>query len=725
MIEELVSALPEVYQPIYRHQELSGQVSRSCEDRLKHIFRVHDALRNLLGRPIRVIDLGCAQGFFSLNLAKRGAVVHGVDFLDKNVAVCRALAEENPDLNTNFETGRIENVIDTLEPNKYDLVLGLSVFHHIVHEHGVSSVKEMLNRLASQCGVLILELALREEPLYWGPSQPETPMVLLDDLAFVHKIASHSTHLADLPRPFFIASNRYWVIDTVADEFYRWSENPHALAGGCHAGSRRYFFGQNYILKKYSFNNDNAVINKAEFKNEVNFFKNPPPDFHTPRAIFSEGNEQLEQEALIAIEKLPGRLLLELLQEGQDLDSYAIIISVLDKLVILENAGFYHNDVRTWNILVSDSGEINLIDFGSISKIAEDCVWPKNIFLSFFIFIRELLTGVVDNPVPLRTISISPFRLPSPYDNVALKLWNRPLNEWSFKLLRKALIDINPNDAYESLVDPHDAWMKAIEEAIQVQKKEHNYVNNVNIHFQKIVLETQEKARELQEQLISKQDQIRELLEQLISKQDQTRELQEQLISEQEQTRELQEQLIGEQEQTRELQEQLISEQEQTRELQVRLISEQEQAREAQEQVRESQAFAEEFHQRLLAVYASTSWRLTRPIRGIKRVLGGDMSFFKQAFAVLVLKIKILMRPWLINAIHYINRKPSVALHLKSNLARFPWLKQRLMRIVINQQPCSKISVAVPTEISNLTPRAQQIYKELQRAIELKNKGGK
>ncbi|GHX27087.1 FkbM family methyltransferase [Vibrio cholerae] len=172
-------------------------------------------------------------------------------------------------------------------------------------------------------------------------------------------------------------------------------------------------------------------------------------------------------------------------------------------------------------------------------------------------------------------------------------------------------------------------------------------------------------------------------------------------------------------------QEQMRVAQEQAREAQAQLISEQQQTRVAQELARESQSLAEEFHQRLLGVYASTSWRLTRPIRGIKRVLGGDMALFNQKLSVMILKIKIITHPWIFKVINYINRKPMVALYLKNSLARFPWLKQQLIRMITNQSLYNHISVSAPNETSNLTPRAQQIYKELQRAIELNNKGGK
>jgi len=467
MISNLVSNLPEVYQPIYGHPELSGQVSRPCQDRLEKIAQAHDALQRLLGRPLNVLDLGCAQGYFSLSLAERGASVHGVDYLDKNIAVCSALAQAHPQLKASFETGRVEDAIARLEPGQYDLVLGLSVFHHIVHEKGVEAVKGFLERAANQSGVLIVELALHEEPLYWASSQPQDLRTLLEPIAFVHEVARHETHLAPIPRPLYVASNRYWLLDGRAGQFDTWSTDPHAIAHGTHERSRRYFFSADAVLKLYRFDHSRGAHNKSEFTREKQFLQSPPPGFPVPACTVVGENKT---EGWLVMERLPGKLLLELLREGAHIDRRAVLLAVLGQLAALEAAGLYHDDVRTWNVLVAEDGAVHLIDYGSISSKKQDCVWPGNPFLAFFIFVREVATGVVDDPDPLRTVSISPYGLPQPYCTWATSLWRRSLAEWSFQLMHETLLQTPANLPDEPPQQPIEAWMKATEEAIQAQK---------------------------------------------------------------------------------------------------------------------------------------------------------------------------------------------------------------------------------------------------------------
>ncbi|WMQ73331.1 MAG: Ubiquinone biosynthesis O-methyltransferase, mitochondrial [Sodalis sp.] len=80
------------------------------------------------------MDLGCAQGFFCLSLAERGDTVKGIDLQDENISVCCALADENPQVDASF---------DAPESDQYDMAIGLSVFHHIVHRHGVARTQRL------------------------------------------------------------------------------------------------------------------------------------------------------------------------------------------------------------------------------------------------------------------------------------------------------------------------------------------------------------------------------------------------------------------------------------------------------------------------------------------------------------------------------------------------------------------------------------------------------
>ncbi len=444
----LVAALPEKYQPIFGHPELSDGCSRSCEDRLVLIRRCASQFQAILGRPLRVLDLGCAQGFFSLSLAADGHHVHGVDFLDLNVDVCQTLAKEHPAFDVAFEHATVEDVIDRLEPGDYDLVLGLSVFHHLVHARGLVSVSELCRRLSEVACVGIYELALREEPLYWAPSLPNDPAELLSSYAFIRLLSRQETHLSSISRPLFFASSRYWYVGDSAGEFTSWSAESHVHGRGTHQHSRRYYFGEGVFVKKMTLGiGGRAEINLQEFENEVSFLREPPARYPAPRLI-AELNDS--SDLFLVREMKGGRLISELIDDGVPYDADSVVSELLEQLVILEKAGLYHNDVRCWNVVMSPEGRAILIDYGAISANAEDCSWLGDPLLSFLITTKEILGREIVPASPGREPALDFMSLPPRYRNAFIRLFDQDQVQWNFVELQRCLAD----DAEESIAAP-------------------------------------------------------------------------------------------------------------------------------------------------------------------------------------------------------------------------------------------------------------------------------
>ena len=71
-LNELVNALPAIYQPIYGHSEWDNKAIRSCEDRLPEVKKIYDDLSAKLQRPLRVLDLGACYGYFCFHICKWG-----------------------------------------------------------------------------------------------------------------------------------------------------------------------------------------------------------------------------------------------------------------------------------------------------------------------------------------------------------------------------------------------------------------------------------------------------------------------------------------------------------------------------------------------------------------------------------------------------------------------------------------------------------------------------
>jgi O-antigen chain-terminating methyltransferase len=465
-IEGLAAALPEIYQPIYGHPELSSRATRGCEDRLEAIISIYRTLEAKLNRPLRVLDLGCAQGFFSLSLAELGATVRGIDLESNTIPLCNALAAERPRLKIEFAQDLVERVIAYLEHDQYDLVLGLSVFHHLVRRHGIELTQKMLAILAEKTAVGIYEMALAAEPASWAAQQPQNPRDLMQAYAFVHEFARHPHHLSAAWRPMYVASNRYWFLNGQAEAFHSWKNGSHAYASVANHKTRRYFFGQGHMVKLLTLDDEKVrTLNLKEHAAEAAFLTHPSENFSAPR-LYLYGQHQTE--AWLVRECLSGELLCDIMAAERPYDAGRIIRETLDQLVTFEAAGLYHNDLRPANIIVTPDGGARVIDFGAITPERRNRSWPHDLFLSFLVYMRDVLEGRVAESNTARAAAFNPENFPDPYRHALWRLYGSAPETWSFAFLGDCLTGAGTVEASYATRESMVAVMTAMENACKI-----------------------------------------------------------------------------------------------------------------------------------------------------------------------------------------------------------------------------------------------------------------
>lgn len=453
-IKSLVEKLPEVYQPIFKHPEFTAQASRSCLDRLEKIASVYDYISKEKGRPLKVLDLGCAQGFFSLNLAERGAIVTAVDYSQPNVDVCNKLASENQNFKVDFLLGSIETIInEKVSEGEFDLVLGLSVFHHLIYEHGADYVFELFRNLAQKVETGIFEFALNTEPLYWADSQPKDPRELISYYSFSHYLSMYGTHLSSVERPLFFASNKYWHIENMYGVIDSYMQRSHQLDNFYHGNNRRYFFSEDKTIKIFLDNESNT--NHKELLNESLFLEKKVEGFRAARLI-SYGS--FEHESWMVRTTIPGKLLLDILINNESYDDEKVISGVLEQVCVLEKNGLYHNDLRPWNILIGDDGLVYLIDYGSISPQVLDGDDLYGQLLSFFILIKEIAQHRIREQGSQRPPYISPYDFPEKYQKWLSQVWSLPSQKWNFETIQSLFDEVSEVDVdipFSAMLESH------------------------------------------------------------------------------------------------------------------------------------------------------------------------------------------------------------------------------------------------------------------------------
>lgn len=117
----------------------------------------------------KILDVGCSNGFFCYELAKMGAIVSGVD-KNKEVISLNNKITKYFGLNINFFENNVDlNFFKNL--SDYDVILFLSVLHHIFHhcrQKPLELCNEIIKSISKKTNLLIFEIGQSAEPFTWS-----------------------------------------------------------------------------------------------------------------------------------------------------------------------------------------------------------------------------------------------------------------------------------------------------------------------------------------------------------------------------------------------------------------------------------------------------------------------------------------------------------------------------------------------------------------------------
>jgi SAM-dependent methyltransferase len=398
-LDELIAQLPERYQPIYGY--VDDTTSRAADSpRTEAIVTIADGLARALERPLRVLDLGSAQGYYAFLLADRGHFVLGVDYLPINVAVSRAIHHTHPHLTVEFVEADLSTLSNLVVEGDFDLVLGLSVLHHIAFRDGHDQAIAMVQLLREHVPHGVFEMALRDEPVYWADRLPADPRVTLAPYEFIRELARSRTHLSDIERPLFFCSRTHALMRGELHRIDRFAETSHPAASDVLRGKRRYYDIEGGIIKiaaHFGACVDVAQLDaiRSEMRHESTVIDQLAGVLTDLPTVFEFAESS--HEILIGKSAFPGQLVSELAEDLSADERATIFDQVLDQLVQLEAHGWYHTDLRTWNVVWNaELQRAWLIDHGAIRREPTDAVWPNDACYSLLAFTIALWTGVVE-----------------------------------------------------------------------------------------------------------------------------------------------------------------------------------------------------------------------------------------------------------------------------------------------------------------------------------------
>jgi O-antigen chain-terminating methyltransferase len=400
----LVHQLPEIYQPIYGHPDLAS--SRLADNsRVDLLMQVVTPLSARMERPLRVLDLGSAQGYLAFRLAELSHHVTGIDYLPINVAVARALADEHRDLDVTFIEGDVVDAASLVDLAEFDLVIGFAVLHHVAYRDGHSFAVDLVAQLAAQIPHAVFEMALASEPMYWAAALPSDPRITLEPYPFIRELGRTATHLGDVRRPVLYCSRSLALVTGTLEPIESWFDEPHTAAAGSLVGARRYFLlplGLAILTGRFSESVSDTVLGqrRAEARRCAHVLMAlAGTEIEAPQLLeFVDGPD----EAIVVQTMLPGLRLDQTVGSLAHEERTEVTTQVLAALAQLEGNGLYHEDIRLWNVLWDGQGRrAHLIDYGAISDLPGDSAWPGDGYFSLLVFLTALW-GTMSDQTGLR-----------------------------------------------------------------------------------------------------------------------------------------------------------------------------------------------------------------------------------------------------------------------------------------------------------------------------------
>jgi SAM-dependent methyltransferase len=122
-----------MYQP-NPFDDYSDYNTRVCRERFSFIDK------SLPNKPLSCLDIGCNEGYFVFKLAKRGGFCVGIDSGRNEIMVANSIKAINNVDNAVFSNLHLK-ADDVKNYPVFEVILFLSVFHHLVKNNGLDYAK--------------------------------------------------------------------------------------------------------------------------------------------------------------------------------------------------------------------------------------------------------------------------------------------------------------------------------------------------------------------------------------------------------------------------------------------------------------------------------------------------------------------------------------------------------------------------------------------------------
>lgn len=351
-----------LYHPVYKHPEFGAAVSHfDSEERLPILIDlIKSYMKDTEKQIVKILDIGCGEGYFEFRLQEEfedRIQLTGVDSNKGSIELAHAINNENH-WDIEFKLShQMNQLIESIRPDEYDIVLLFNVLHWTsLQEGGWQNTRKWVEDLSLKVPVLLLELAGYDTA---HPNRvPGDYKKYFQNIKFFIKLTEFKHFSSHEMRPFIVASNhyfyiqkRFWKIDQYRPSFHK---------------MRRAFLSKDHLMK-IVYKNMTDLTNWGEMpaENAVKEMKRELENISlnmsfTPTCIYFEETSDYFC------------MLLKLKHVGVSYITFDHIenniLNILENLIEAESHGLYHYDLTKTNIMEDKTHHAFMIDCGAFTQ---------------------------------------------------------------------------------------------------------------------------------------------------------------------------------------------------------------------------------------------------------------------------------------------------------------------------------------------------------------------
>jgi hypothetical protein len=321
------------------------------------------------GRKLRLAVFNAGAAYAAFYFAERNNTVTAFDADERMITAGLALRNVNR-IPTEFEKRALDPaLLEEIAPARFDVGLILRGFENSPDR------TELLDQLLERIPVVITAL----------PTGTAAPL-----LESGHSCTPIGQYIdRDQPRQLFLCTAD---VVTVNGRLYPVRQRAFIAYNDAPSFCRHYIQSDGVFIKHYLAAGGGAQGNywygnlPQILREIVNYNALTSPSATIPRLIDYQISDQ---SVSLVLEQIPGVNLAAALADHAILPARSIYLAVIDALRQLRQAGLYHNDVRSWNVMV-DGDRAWLIDLGLASAKEEDSTLAGLLWLLYDLSRSEL-----------------------------------------------------------------------------------------------------------------------------------------------------------------------------------------------------------------------------------------------------------------------------------------------------------------------------------------------